>query len=85
MNPTVSVDGTVSPPGSCSRRVVTSSVAEKFVLDQHARLGQAIQQRRLSCVGVSDDDHMADTGPLLGLALSLTMLHAIERSSASSL
>ena len=52
-------------------RVVGSSVANKPVLDQHARVGEVVQQRRLAGVGVPDDRDRGEAAAAAALALQV--------------
>ena len=69
MNPTVSVSSTDSPPGSVEAAGGGVERGEQAVLDQHAGVGQAVEQRRLAGVRVADDHDLGELAPALGLAL----------------
>ena len=70
-NPTVSVSSTGSPPGQrepAGRRVERR---EQPVLDEHAGVGEAVEQRRLAGVRVADDRDGGETAAAAALALEL--------------
>ncbi len=62
-NPTVSESSTVSPPGSRSRRVRRVERGEQLVLDEHAGVGEPVEQRRLPRVRVADERDGRERAP----------------------
>ena len=63
--PTVSVSSTVSPPGSVEPAGGRVEGGEQAVLDEHAGVGEPVEQRRLAGVGVADDGDVGECATAL--------------------
>ena len=82
-NPTVSVSSTVSPPGSCEAAGGGVERGEEAVLDQHAGVGEAVEQGRLAGVGVADDRHAVQARALRALRWVRRTPLDVRRSASS--
>ena len=69
--PTVSVSSTASPPGSCEAAGGGVEGGEQPVLDEHAGVGEPVEQRRLAGVGVADDGDLLAPAAAARLALGV--------------